>query len=193
MFIEPSRADSRQASVFFGDATITAAKGNLIRCESLIVCPELRLVDDVSAIVHPRDREVLISIQARLKAALELMEESFGTLTVVYPGRYREPIHLKTLDDIIIAYLTYFWCLVEENLVKRLDMNSVLLDRVLETSTEIGFAAPAFWTDKMLDRFLHQIRAAGWPSHCRIWSEPKCALAAHMAMNLADSQADLSM
>lgn len=45
MFIEPSRADPHQASMFFGDAAITAAKGNVIRCENLIVYPKLGLVD----------------------------------------------------------------------------------------------------------------------------------------------------
>lgn len=76
------------------------------------------------------------------------------------------------MDDVIISCLTYFLCLLKESLLKALYVSSAQLERILELNTEIGFAAPAFYTDRMLDRFLHQIQAAGWPSHCRIWSEP---------------------
>lgn len=46
----------------------------------------------------------------------------------------------------------------------------------------MGFAAPTFWKDLMLDNFMRLIEKSGWPARSKIWSEPKCALSAHFVL-----------
>jgi hypothetical protein len=181
--IVPAKKNPSHAAVAFAADAIDALADGLIKRDHMLEYPKLGLISDFNGVV-PEDRPVLRSIQSRHETTLNIAK-SFQRVSVKYPGKEEEDIVLNTIDDVIVACLRYFLCLLRVSLAEKLEVTDRQLSLIFEQKTEIGFAAPAFWSDAMLDRFLHQIQAAEWPSHCRIWSEPKCALAAHISLKLA--------
>lgn len=183
MAVVPTRRKPGHATIAFATDAIDALADGKIKRDHMFEYPKLGLISDLDAIVS-KDHLVLRSIQSRHDTALNIVK-SFREVTVKYPGKEEQVVAMNTIDDVIVACLRYFLCLSRVSLAEKLEVTDRQLDRIFEHKTEVGFAAPAFWSDAMLDRFLHQIQAAGWPSHCRIWSEPKCALAAHISLKLA--------
>lgn len=182
MAIVPIKRRPGYATIAFAEDAIDALTDGLIKHDHMLEYPKLGLINDLNGVAVD-DRPVLRSIQSRHDIALNIAK-SFQKVVVRYPGKEEENVILNTIDDVIVACLKYFLCLLRVSIAEKLEVTDQQLDQIFEQKTEVGFAAPAFWSDTMLDRFLHQIQAAEWPTHCRIWSEPKCALAAHISLKL---------
>ena len=84
----------------------------------------------------------------------------FRTTTVRHLGGQNEECDEEGPDcikDITKSCLQYFFHLVNAEIGHRLEWKLEQSDRTLRRKAEVGFAAPAFWTEFMLDNFFRII------------------------------------
>ena len=182
---EEGKEKTDRAELVFAQDALDALYQGRINFDDMIVYPKLGLIDDFRGIFD-YDKATLEKLQRRHNKAIA-NAKVFELITIKYPGGEEEECvkgSLNCMEEIIARCLKYFLHLMKSELGRRLEVDPEEVDWILKHKTEVGFAAPTFWTDTMLDNFLRLIQDAGWPTHCKIWSEPKCALSARVAQQV---------
>lgn len=183
--IKPWEEDPRRASLLFGDEASKLLHSGEVSFNMMFFYQKLGLIEGYDGI-FASDKTSIQQLHLRHDKSLEFAAQ-FDEITVDYPGSNTSvKITIKSIEDIILQTLKYFLALVKTSIRHKLKLDSQQTESVFQLNTEVGFAAPTFWKDSMLDRFLHLVEKAGWPKKAKIWSEPKCALAAHLASEWMD-------
>lgn len=176
----------RRGQLVFAQDVLDGLYDGTIKVDNIVSYPKLGLIDDFSGIFDA-DKGALEKLQARHLRTLKNATRDFDSVVIRYPdGNVEQDVVLTAIDDIVVRCLKYFLSLIKVELRKKLQISQEQIEWVMSEKTEVGFAAPTFWKDSMLDSFLRLIQEAGWPTYCKIWSEPKCALSAYVAGNVAD-------
>lgn len=177
--IEPWTNNAKRASLVFADeATKSLHQGDL-SFNMMFYYQKLGLIDGYGGI-FASDRSSIQLLHERHNKALKIAAK-FDSITVQYPGsRKTFRVTIDSIEDVVVQTLKYFLALVKNNIRHKLKLDVEQIEEVFQLNTEVGFAAPTFWKDAMLDNFLHLVEEAGWPKRAKVWSEPKCALAAHV-------------
>lgn len=182
--------DSEHGRLIFAETAMEALSMGSITADDLIVFPKFGLIGTYEGIFE-EDREVISVVKERHQRALDRIGR-YRKVTTVYPDdpTTEHQITLRTIEDVIVQYLRYFLGLLKQGLAEKLyfDLDEVNTMFAYD-NVETGLACPTFWSDSMLDSFLRLIERAGWPSRTRIWSEPKAAAIAHIALEQANTNA----
>lgn len=186
--VQPDMDDPTHGRLIFADRANEALNNGQITADDMISFPKFGLIKSFEGIFE-QDRGLISDVQERHNRALDRISH-FSKITTVYhdyPDRERA-IKLRTIEDVIVQYLRYFLGLFKRGLTEALEFNMQEVEAMFALdNVESSFAAPTFWSDTMLDTYLRLIEKAGWPSRTRIWSEPKAAAVAHIALAYADS------
>lgn len=175
--LRPFEENPKRALLVFADEAMSSLHRGDLKFNMMFFYQKLGLIKDFDGIFES-DQLSIQDLRDRHSKALKLAAK-FDKIMVQYPEhRESEEVSLNKIEDVIVQSLKYFLALVKKNIRQKLQLKPEQVDKVFELNTEVGFAAPAFWKDSMLDSFAHLIEQAGWPKKVKIWSEPKCALAA---------------